>query len=102
MREVTLFSGLLVLGLFGSQWLPLAFGEAYPTVSRALLLLTMITLAFIMIHVGYEFELEKSNLRQYGRDYLVAFTAGIRKDPRAPLSRKSARSFQPFSWCSSD
>jgi len=75
MREVTLFSGLLVLGLFGSQWLPLAFGEVHPTVSRALLLLTMITLALIMIHVGYEFELEKSNLRQHGWDYLVAFTA---------------------------
>jgi len=35
----------------------------------------MITLAFVMIHVGYEFELDKSNLRQYGWDYLVAFTS---------------------------
>jgi Kef-type K+ transport system membrane component KefB len=35
----------------------------------------MIGLAFIMIHVGYEFEIDKSNLRQYGWDYLVAMTA---------------------------
>jgi hypothetical protein len=33
------------------------------------------TLAFIMIHVGYEFALDKTNLRQYGWDYLVAMTA---------------------------
>jgi Kef-type K+ transport system membrane component KefB len=35
----------------------------------------MLTLSFIMIHVGYEFELDKTNLRQYGWDYLVAMTA---------------------------
>jgi Kef-type K+ transport system membrane component KefB len=28
-----------------------------------------------MIHVGYEFEIDKQNLRQYGWDYVVAFTA---------------------------
>jgi Kef-type K+ transport system membrane component KefB len=75
MKKVALYSMLLVLGLFGSQWLPLVSGETYPAVSRAVLLLTMIALAFIMIHVGYEFELDKSNLRQYGWDYVVAFTA---------------------------
>jgi hypothetical protein len=26
----------------------------------------MVALAFIMIHVGYEFELDKTDLRQYG------------------------------------
>jgi hypothetical protein len=35
----------------------------------------MVALAFIMIHVGYEFELDKTNLRQYGWDYVVAMTA---------------------------
>jgi Kef-type K+ transport system membrane component KefB len=32
-------------------------------------------LSFIMIRVGYEFDIDKSNLRQYGWDYVVAFTA---------------------------
>jgi hypothetical protein len=35
----------------------------------------MVALAFIMIHVGYEFELDKTNLHQYGWDYVVAMTA---------------------------
>jgi Kef-type K+ transport system membrane component KefB len=35
----------------------------------------MVALAFIMIHVGYEFELDQTNLRQYGWDYVVAMTA---------------------------
>lgn len=75
MKKVALFSLLLVIGLFGSQWLPPVLGRAYGPVSHAILLLTMIALSFIMIHVGYEFEIDKSNLRQYGWDYLVAFTA---------------------------
>jgi Kef-type K+ transport system membrane component KefB len=75
MKKVALFSVLLVIGLFGSQWLPPLLGRAYGPVSHAILLLTMIALSFIMIHVGYEFELDKSNLKQYGWDYLVAFTA---------------------------
>jgi hypothetical protein len=37
--------------------------------------LTMIVLSFIMIRVGFEFDLDKSNLRQCGWDYLVALTA---------------------------
>jgi Kef-type K+ transport system membrane component KefB len=44
-------------------------------VSHGLRLATMVALAFIMIHVGYEFELDKNNLRQYGWDYIVAMTA---------------------------
>jgi len=35
----------------------------------------MLGLSFIMIHVGYEFEIEKSKLREYGWDYVVAATA---------------------------
>ncbi|WP_202797527.1 sodium:proton antiporter [Chthoniobacter flavus] len=34
----------------------------------------MAGLAFIMIHVGYEFDIDQSNLKQYGWDYFVAFT----------------------------
>ncbi|MBN1924702.1 MAG: hypothetical protein JW798_02595, partial [Prolixibacteraceae bacterium] len=36
---------------------------------------TVICLAFIMIHVGYEFEIRKEKIKEYGYDYLIAFTA---------------------------
>ena len=32
-------------------------------------------LAFTMIHVGYEFDVDKTNLKPYGWDYVVAMTA---------------------------
>jgi len=35
-------------------------------VSHGLRLATVVALAFIMIHVGYEFERDKTDLRQYG------------------------------------
>lgn len=35
----------------------------------------MICLAYIMIEVGLEFIIDKKNLRQYGKDYLIAATA---------------------------
>lgn len=75
MRKVALFSLLLILGMIGSQLLAGIAGEAYPQTRLAIQVLTMVGLAFIMIHVGYEFEIDKSNLRQYGWDYLVAMTA---------------------------
>ncbi len=75
MRLVVLFSVLLVLGMVLSQVLPEIAGPVYQQLSRAITVLTMMGLAFIMIHVGYEFELDKSNLRQYGWDYVVAATA---------------------------
>ncbi|HEX2185869.1 MAG TPA: sodium:proton antiporter, partial [Chloroflexota bacterium] len=66
---------LLIAGMVGAQLLPGFIGEAYTEVSHGLRLATMVALAFIMIHVGYEFELDKTNLRQYGWDYVVAMTA---------------------------
>jgi Kef-type K+ transport system membrane component KefB len=75
MRKVLLFSMLLVLGLIGSQWLPGIVGSAYATAGDIARITTMAALSFIMIRVGYEFDIDKSNLRQYGWDYLVAFTA---------------------------
>jgi Kef-type K+ transport system membrane component KefB len=44
-------------------------------VTHGILLLTMIALAFIMIRVGYEFEIDKDVLGRYAWDYVVAFTA---------------------------
>jgi len=75
MRKVLLYSMLLLLGLIGSQWLPGVFGSAYATAADIVRIVTMAALSFIMIRVGYEFDINKSNLRQYGWDYLVAFTA---------------------------
>ena len=66
---------MLVLGILLSQVLPGLVGPAWHQLSWPITVLTMVGLAFIMIHVGYEFELDKSNLRQYGWDYIVAATA---------------------------
>jgi Kef-type K+ transport system membrane component KefB len=75
MRRVAVFSLLLIAGMIGAQVLPGVGGASSGAIGHILRLVTMITLAFIMIHVGYEFELDKTNLRQYGWDYLVAMTA---------------------------
>jgi Kef-type K+ transport system membrane component KefB len=75
MRKVLLFSVLLLLGLFGSQILPGIAGDNYAMSTEVISILTLIGLAFIMIHVGFEFELDKSNMRSYGWDYVVAMTA---------------------------
>jgi hypothetical protein len=75
MRKVLLYSLLLLLGLLGSQLLPGLVGTAYAKVGDIVRILTMAALSFIMIHVGYEFDIDKSNLKQYGWDYVVAFTA---------------------------
>lgn len=75
MRKVALFSVLLILGIGLSQWLPGFVGENYGIVAEAVQILTMIALSFIMIHVGYEFEIDKDNLGRYGWDYVVAMTA---------------------------
>ncbi|MBE7560204.1 sodium:proton antiporter [bacterium] len=75
MRKVLLFSILLLLGLAASQWLPARLGTSYALAGDIVRLLTMVGLSFIMIRVGYEFDIDKSRLGQYGWDYLVAFTA---------------------------
>lgn len=75
MRRVLLYSILLFAGLVLSQILPAITGSAGDWIANAIRVLTMTGLAFIMIHVGFEFHIDKSNLRQYGWDYVVAFTA---------------------------
>jgi Kef-type K+ transport system membrane component KefB len=75
MIKVLVFSVLLLLGLVGSQWLPGAFGASYAAAGDVVRIMTMFALAFIMIRVGNEFHIDKSNLKQYGWDYFVAFTA---------------------------
>ena len=75
MKKVLLYSALLVVGLGLSQVAPSILGANYELITHLIKMLTMAALAFIMIHVGYEFEIDKSRLRQYGWDYLVAATA---------------------------
>ncbi len=74
MQKVLLFSALLIAGLVGSQVLPHLFAD-YSTAGLVIRLLTMVGLGFIMIHVGYEFEIDKSNPGKYAWDYIVAATA---------------------------
>lgn len=74
-KKVLLFSTLLLVGLIGSQWLPGVIGAEYTVIGYFVRILTMIALSFIMIRVGYEFDIDKSNLRRYGWDYAVAATA---------------------------
>jgi Kef-type K+ transport system membrane component KefB len=69
MSRVLTYSVLLILGMVLSQ-LP-AVDDWKPQISA----LTMIFLAYIMIQVGLEFEIDKTNLRKYGVDYLVAMAA---------------------------
>lgn len=68
MTKVLNYSLLLVIGLVCSQFLG-GFGKEWIQLG------TMFCLSFIMIHVGYEFEIDKSNPKQYAWDYLVAGTA---------------------------
>jgi len=68
MKKVLLYSLLLVGGLIASQFLAGAG-------ATGIKLATMFCLAFIMIHVGYEFEIDKTRPKQYAWDYLVAGTA---------------------------
>ncbi|MBN2715998.1 MAG: sodium:proton antiporter [Deltaproteobacteria bacterium] len=74
MRKVIIFSVLLLIGLVGSQIFPL-LGKIYTVTADAIRVITMICLSFIMVRVGYEFDMNKSRMRDYGLDYLVAFTA---------------------------
>lgn len=75
MRKVAIYSALLIAGLLGSQFLPDLLGDAYSRVFPLIQALTMVCLAFIMIGVGREFEMDKSNLAQYRWDYVVGATA---------------------------
>ncbi len=75
MRKVAVFSLLLIAGMVGAQLLPGLAGDVYVELIHGLRLATMVALAFIMIHVGCEFELDTTHLRQYGWDYVVAMTA---------------------------
>jgi Kef-type K+ transport system membrane component KefB len=72
MKKVLIYSLLLVAGLFGSQVIPHGADGSAPLPVQ---LATMAALAFIMVHVGYEFEMDKARPRKYAWDGFVAMTA---------------------------
>ena len=75
MAKVITYSALLLAGLVGAQLLALLAPGVHGSFSEPVKLLTMACLSFIMVHVGYEFDIDKSALRTYGWDYAVAATA---------------------------
>jgi len=75
MRKIFLYSLLLVIGLIGSQLLPEIVGSSDHLVFEIINFLMMITLAYIMIKVGLEFEIDKSKIKSYAWDYLVAMVS---------------------------
>ena len=76
MKKVLSFSVLLIVGLLLSQTLPTVMGEgAYGSLSEVVTIMLGTCLAFIMINVGREFEVDKSNMRSYAKDYVVAMLA---------------------------
>ncbi|MGH7177910.1 MAG: sodium:proton antiporter, partial [Tepidisphaeraceae bacterium] len=70
MKKVVAYSVLLIAGMVASQLLA-GYG------ARPLHVLTMVALAFIMIHVGYEFEIDKSRPTHYAWDCTVALSAAV-------------------------
>ena len=78
MKKVFLFSIFLLCGLFFSQILPSALGSVYGMLASISKWLMFICLAFIMINVGREFELDKAKWRSYTTDYFIAMaTAAV-------------------------
>ena len=76
MKKVISFSLMLMIGLALSQVLPGYLGEApYKEFHDMVEVALGICLAFIMINVGREFEIDKGNVRGYAKDYLVAMFA---------------------------
>lgn len=72
MKKVLSFSLFLILGLAASQILPDIFGNDYPTFKTISNTFLYVCLAFIMINVGREFEIDKSHWKSYAQDYFIA------------------------------
>ena len=76
MKKVLSFSAMLMLGLLLSQLMPGIMTETnYEHTRHGIEILLGVCLAFIMINVGREFEVDKSNIKSYAKDYLVAMLA---------------------------
>ncbi|MCL2074797.1 MAG: hypothetical protein FWH18_12835 [Marinilabiliaceae bacterium] len=73
MKKILLYSISLILGLILSQVVPVWIdGETYILFKDLMTNLMYVCLAFVMINVGREFELDKSRWRSYRDDYFIA------------------------------
>lgn len=79
MKKIVLFSLFLLLGLAGSQTLPYLLGaEHFAHLKPFFDGMLYVCLAYIMINVGREFELDKTKWRSYTADYFIAMaTAAV-------------------------
>lgn len=79
MRKIILFSLFLIIGLIGSQTIPTHMSpDAFGHLKSFLDAMLYICLAYIMINVGREFELDKSKWKSYTADYFIAMaTAAV-------------------------
>ena len=79
MRKIVLFSIFLIIGLIGSQTIPAFISpDAFGKLKAFLDAMLYICLAFIMINVGREFELDKTKWKSYTADYFIAMaTAAV-------------------------
>lgn len=67
-----------MLGLVFSQCLPVWLGDSFDVIEKGAKTLMFVCLAFIMINVGREFELDKSHWKAYTVDYFIAMaTAAV-------------------------
>lgn len=70
------YTVMLLAGLAFSQLAAAKMSHAaYSQFGKIVGLATMFCLSFLMVHVGNEFVLEKSNLKGYAKDYAVAMSA---------------------------
>lgn len=79
MRKIILFSLFLIVGLGASQVIPtLLSPESFEKLKSFFDAILYICLAFIMINVGREFELDKTKWKSYTEDYFIAMaTAAV-------------------------
>jgi len=72
MQKILSFSLFLMAGLLASQLLPGLLGDGYAAFKTGSDTLLYICLAFIMINVGREFEIDKARWKSYAGDYFIA------------------------------
>ena len=79
MKKIVLFSLFLLIGLAGSQTLPTLLGaEHHAHLKPFFDGMLYVCLAYIMINVGREFELDKTQWKSYTADYFIAMaTAAV-------------------------
>lgn len=77
MRIIVFFSGLLLAGILAGQFIGWIAPGTIAGISSVAGILSMVGLAFIMIHVGYEFELDAESPLGYVRDVSVSALSAV-------------------------